>query len=77
MAYHKADVARSNGINPWWLGVFNGVSAFNNSGMSLLDANMVIPSLMMIMDKDINASLDPVPNLSIYAHYHGHVDIGW
>jgi Trk-type K+ transport system membrane component len=25
-----------------WLGVFNGVSAFNNSGMSLLDANMVL-----------------------------------
>jgi Trk-type K+ transport system membrane component len=30
-----------NGINPWWLGVFNSVSAFNNSGMSLLDANMI------------------------------------
>jgi Trk-type K+ transport system membrane component len=27
-----------------WLGVFNGVSAFNNSGMSLLDANMVYPT---------------------------------
>ena len=24
-----------------WVGAFNGVSAFNNSGMSLLDANMV------------------------------------
>lgn len=35
------DTARQNGINPWWLGIFNGVSAFNNSGMSLLDANMV------------------------------------
>ncbi|KAK3367461.1 cation transport protein-domain-containing protein [Podospora didyma] len=30
-----------NGINPWWLGVFNGASAFNNSGMSLLDLNMI------------------------------------
>ncbi|KAK4187817.1 cation transport protein-domain-containing protein [Podospora australis] len=30
-----------NGINPWWLGLFNGASAFNNSGMSLLDANMI------------------------------------
>ncbi|KAH6615415.1 cation transport protein-domain-containing protein [Chaetomium sp. MPI-SDFR-AT-0129] len=30
-----------NGISPWWLGIFNGASAFNNSGMSLLDANMV------------------------------------
>jgi hypothetical protein len=33
--------ALENGINPWWLGIFNGVSAFNNSGMSLLDANMI------------------------------------
>ncbi|TVY34569.1 High-affinity potassium transport protein [Lachnellula occidentalis] len=41
MASNKADVARGNGINPWWLGIFNGVSAFNNSGMSLLDANMI------------------------------------
>ncbi|RSL65155.1 hypothetical protein CEP53_003789 [Fusarium sp. AF-6] len=35
------DTAKANGIKPWWLGVFNGVSAFNNSGMSLLDANMI------------------------------------
>ncbi|KAE9366788.1 TrkH-domain-containing protein [Stipitochalara longipes BDJ] len=41
MAYHKAAIAEGNGINPWWLGAFNAVSAFNNSGMSLLDANMI------------------------------------
>ncbi|ATY61688.1 Cation transporter [Cordyceps militaris] len=41
MHNHMPDTALANGINPWWLGVFNGVSAFNNSGMSLLDANMV------------------------------------
>lgn len=41
MRNHMASTARQNGINPWWLGIFNGVSAFNNSGMSLLDANMV------------------------------------
>ena len=41
MNAYAADTARANGINPWWLGIFNGVSAFNNSGMSLLDANMV------------------------------------
>lgn len=35
------DTARQNGLNPWWVGAFNAVSAFNNSGMSLLDANMV------------------------------------
>jgi hypothetical protein len=56
MAANKASTAEENGINPWsvssfslvdltdqsrWLGIFNGASAFNNSGMSLLDANMV------------------------------------
>lgn len=40
MNYNMPDTARANGINPWWLGIFNGVSAFN-SGMSLLDANMI------------------------------------
>ncbi|KAH8669599.1 cation transport protein-domain-containing protein [Tricladium varicosporioides] len=40
-AHNKRSVSEMNGINPWWLGVFNGVSAFNNSGMSLLDANMI------------------------------------
>lgn len=56
IAGHMASTARENGIAPWyislvleltqlmvvrWLGVFNRVSAFNNSGMSFLDANMV------------------------------------
>ncbi|KAL8393209.1 hypothetical protein RB595_003126 [Gaeumannomyces hyphopodioides] len=41
MAVNMPDVALANGIDPWWLGIFNGVSAFNNSGMSLLDANMI------------------------------------
>ncbi|KAI0879795.1 TrkH-domain-containing protein [Annulohypoxylon maeteangense] len=33
--------AEDNGISPWWNGIFNGVSAFNNSGMSVLDLNMI------------------------------------
>ncbi|KAF2112081.1 cation transport protein-domain-containing protein [Lophiotrema nucula] len=41
VASNKPSVARENGLNPWWVGSFNAVSAFNNSGMSLLDANMV------------------------------------
>lgn len=40
VAYNRPNTARQNGLNPWWVGAFNGVSAFNNSGMSLLDANM-------------------------------------
>lgn len=38
---NRPSVARENGLNPFWVGAFNAVSAFNNSGMSLLDANMV------------------------------------
>lgn len=41
MANNKRSTTEENGINPWWLGVFNAISAFNNSGMSLLDANMI------------------------------------
>jgi Trk-type K+ transport system membrane component len=41
VANNRADTARRNGLDPWWVGSFNAVSAFNNSGMSLLDANMV------------------------------------
>lgn len=37
---NRPDTARQNGMNPFWVGSFNAVSAFNNSGMSLLDANM-------------------------------------
>ncbi|KAM0720626.1 hypothetical protein Q7P37_004763 [Cladosporium fusiforme] len=40
VAHNRPDTALENGLNPWWLGAFNAVSAFNNSGMSLLDANM-------------------------------------
>ncbi|KAI6995489.1 TrkH-domain-containing protein [Hortaea werneckii] len=41
VAYHAREKSEQNGLNPWWVGAFNAVSAFNNSGMSLLDANMV------------------------------------
>ncbi|KAJ5663962.1 hypothetical protein N7507_004693 [Penicillium longicatenatum] len=41
MARNKAAVARLNGLDPWWVGFFFAISAFNNSGMSVLDANMV------------------------------------
>lgn len=37
----RPDTAYRNGLAPFWVGAFNAVSAFNNSGMSLLDANMV------------------------------------
>ncbi|EKG18257.1 Cation transporter [Macrophomina phaseolina MS6] len=40
VAINRPSTALTNGLNPWWVGAFNAVSAFNNSGMSLLDANM-------------------------------------
>ncbi len=41
IARYQPGPARDNAIDPWWNGVFNGVSAFNNSGMTVLDANVV------------------------------------
>lgn len=41
VASKRASATEVNAENPWWVGAFNAVSAFNNSGMSLLDANMV------------------------------------
>ncbi|KAF3762130.1 TrkH-domain-containing protein, partial [Cryphonectria parasitica EP155] len=41
IANYKPEVATSNGLNPWWTGIFFGVSAFNNSGMAVIDANVV------------------------------------
>lgn len=37
---NRPSVARTNGLNPYWVGAFFAISAFNNSGMALLDANM-------------------------------------
>ncbi|KAI0594794.1 TrkH-domain-containing protein [Biscogniauxia sp. FL1348] len=41
IANNQPQPALDNGISPWWNGIFNGVSAFNNSGMSVLDLNMI------------------------------------
>jgi Trk-type K+ transport system membrane component len=37
---HARPLVASNALNPWWFATFNSISSFNNSGMSLLDANM-------------------------------------
>ncbi|RAL16914.1 putative potassium transporter [Aspergillus homomorphus CBS 101889] len=41
IAVNHPEKARENGLSPFWTGAFFAVSAFVNSGMSLLDANMV------------------------------------
>lgn len=41
LANKQPQPAVDNAISPWWNGIFNGVSAFNNSGMSVLDMNMI------------------------------------
>ncbi|KAJ5625177.1 hypothetical protein N7510_001486 [Penicillium lagena] len=40
LALNHPDMTRENGLAPFWTGAFFAVSAFVNSGMSLLDANM-------------------------------------
>ena len=41
IAINRPSIAGLNGLNPWWTGAFFAVSAFNNSGMALLDTNAV------------------------------------
>ncbi|KZZ93919.1 cation transporter [Ascosphaera apis ARSEF 7405] len=38
----QPEVARANSMKPWWVGIFNSISAFNNNGMSLLDDNVTV-----------------------------------
>jgi Cation transport protein len=40
LTVNRPDVARTNGLGPFWTGSFFAVSAFGNNGMSLLDLNM-------------------------------------
>lgn len=37
---NKPQIPRENGLSPFWTGAFFAVSAFVNSGMGILDANM-------------------------------------
>lgn len=41
IARNKPAIAVEFGVNPWWAGIFLSVSAFNNTGMSVIDTNMV------------------------------------
>lgn len=41
MVTYRPDRASTDGANPWWVGIFYSISAFNNVGMSLLDDNMI------------------------------------
>ena len=50
ISVHMPDIPLRNGLNPWWMGAFNAVSAFNNSGMSLLDKNMVSSYYIFLVD---------------------------
>ncbi|KAH7377495.1 cation transport protein-domain-containing protein [Cadophora sp. MPI-SDFR-AT-0126] len=40
-SYYQADVIGLDGVQPWALGIFNAISAFNNAGMSLMNDSMM------------------------------------
>uniref|UniRef100_A0A093XW84 Potassium transport protein 1 n=1 Tax=Talaromyces marneffei PM1 TaxID=1077442 RepID=A0A093XW84_TALMA len=56
MARNHGDLSRQNRLNPWWIGIFFAISAFNNSGMSLLDANVTD-----ISEQYDNPAIDSIP----------------
>jgi len=41
IANNLPEAATSNKVGAWWAGIFYAVSAFNNNGMALVDANMI------------------------------------
>ena len=41
LTVNNPSVTRTNGLNPFWTGAFFAISAFNNSGMALLDINAI------------------------------------
>lgn len=41
LTVNNPTVTRTNGLNPFWTGAFFAISAFNNSGMALLDINAI------------------------------------
>lgn len=43
------EVSQANGLSPFWTGAFFAVSAFVNSGMSLLDQNMTALQLKYVL----------------------------
>jgi hypothetical protein len=55
LAANHPEVSEVNGLSPFWTGAFFAVSAFVNSGMSLLDANMT--ALQLKYDSRVFLSL--------------------
>lgn len=41
VACNGQSAANANAVKPWWAGVFYAIAAFNNVGMSLLDASVI------------------------------------
>lgn len=40
MSVHAVSLSAVNDQNPWWAGIFLAISAFNNAGLTLLDAGI-------------------------------------
>lgn len=41
MSVHEKEAAAVNNQNPWWAGIFLAISAYNNTGFTLLDAGFI------------------------------------
>ncbi|KAI1104016.1 TrkH-domain-containing protein [Jackrogersella minutella] len=41
MSVHEVEAAAVNAQNPWWAGIFLAISAYNNTGFTLLDAGFI------------------------------------
>ncbi|ROW08609.1 hypothetical protein VPNG_06205 [Cytospora leucostoma] len=42
LSVHESSLSAENAQNPWWCGIFLGISAFNCCGMTLLDSGIAV-----------------------------------
>lgn len=71
VAYNRPDTARGNGLDPWWLGAFNAVSAFSKSFSSSYFWDSRLTSDRQFWHVLTRCQHDGLPDWLLSPHYHG------
>ena len=69
MVVNRPSIARDNGLHPFFTGAFFAVSAFVNSGMALLDANMTALQTESVLSVTLAFMMNLAKHSSL-AHIH-------
>jgi hypothetical protein len=77
VAYNRPDTARGNGLDPWWLGAFNAVSAFSESMQSLCIVILELTTCRQLWHVFTRCKHDGFPDWLLSPHYHGFPNSCW